>query len=586
MAEALIAFLLISGVVLALVTLVGHGIWVLIAAIFGGNSARRRRENLTHKLNADSRRACPRCFTPTTSIAGTCSVCGWPSQRLHSDAKAGLAAVREQLNQYARLGIIDEAARDRFLAEIQNEEQLLAERALSAQRTLEAKTPAPATLTLVEPPTSELPAASGMPAATGTELSTPVSEAALASAAPVGERARRFAASRAEAAIEPSPSPSLTGRGTDEAKPAVPVSRLLAAFMEEKNIRWGELVGGLLIVGCSIALVISFWSEIAARPLLKFGLFNGVTAALFGAGLYTDRRWKIHTTSHGVLMIATLLVPLNFLAIAAFTQASPPTELFSLAGEAASLLVFSLLVYLAGRILLPGGAPLLVAGVMIPSLTQLIVRRFAEPGMPLAGLYALAGVPITSYLATSVFVTRKSIVGPSSRDERESGEHGAGSMERRACSNNFTPRSVLPAPSSDVPLGSRHLQEHSLLVFLGLVSAATLLPLALLAYRSPPLEVVLQRLSPLVAVSGLPALLVGLMFWRQAKCFKWLGSRHSRAPSFVDWGLVRRRRTRPRPPSSRVYARQSTIRRIANRRHWRRRPWRDDHDRRRRARLA
>ena len=42
------------------------------------------------------------------------------------------------------------------------------------------------------------------------------------------------------------------------------LSRLFAAFMEEKNIRWGELVGGLLIVGCSVALVISFWSEIAA----------------------------------------------------------------------------------------------------------------------------------------------------------------------------------------------------------------------------------------------------------------------------------------------------------------------------------
>ena len=55
--------------------------------------------------------------------------------------------------------------------------------------------------------------------------------------------------------------------------------------MEEKNIRWGELVGGLLIVGCSIALVISFWSAIAAQPLLKFVLFNGVTAALFGVGM-------------------------------------------------------------------------------------------------------------------------------------------------------------------------------------------------------------------------------------------------------------------------------------------------------------
>ena len=134
------------------------------------------------------------------------------------------------------------------------------------------------------------------------------------------------------------------------------MSRLLAAFMEEKNIRWGELVGGLLIVGCSIALVISFWSEIAARPLLKFVLFNGVTAALFGVGLYTDRRWKIHTTSHGLLVIATLLVPLNFLAIAAFTQGAPPTDALTLAGEAVSLVVFSLLVYLAGRIVVPDAA--------------------------------------------------------------------------------------------------------------------------------------------------------------------------------------------------------------------------------------
>ena len=85
-------------------------------------------------------------------------------------------------------------------------------------------------------------------------------------------------------------------------EPAVPMSRLFAAFMEENNIRWGELVGGLLIVGCSVALVISLWSQIAGRPLLQFVLFNGVTAALFGVGIYTDRRWKIHTTSRGLLV--------------------------------------------------------------------------------------------------------------------------------------------------------------------------------------------------------------------------------------------------------------------------------------------
>ena len=58
---------------------------------------------------------------------------------------------------------------------------------------------------------------------------------------------------------------------------------LLAAFLEEKNIRWGEIVGGLLIVGCSLALVMSFWSSIAERPLLKYGLFTGVTALVFAA---------------------------------------------------------------------------------------------------------------------------------------------------------------------------------------------------------------------------------------------------------------------------------------------------------------
>ncbi|HEX2476513.1 MAG TPA: hypothetical protein VHK01_17300, partial [Lacipirellulaceae bacterium] len=94
MAEALLAFLLMLGLVLAVVTLVGHGIWVLIAAIFRGNSANKLRENLTHKLSADGRRACPRCLTPTNSILGTCSVCGWPDPLLHSDAKAALSAVR------------------------------------------------------------------------------------------------------------------------------------------------------------------------------------------------------------------------------------------------------------------------------------------------------------------------------------------------------------------------------------------------------------------------------------------------------------------------------------------------------------
>ena len=93
--------------------------------------------------------------------------------------------------------------------------------------------------------------------------------------------------------------------------------------------------------------------------------------------MYTDRRWKIHTTSHGILIIATLMVPLNFLAIAAFTQASPPTDLLSLSGEAISLVVFAMLMYFAGRIFVPADATLLAIAVIVPCLMQLLIRRFA-----------------------------------------------------------------------------------------------------------------------------------------------------------------------------------------------------------------
>src|SRR3989442_3729772 len=94
--------------------------------------------------------------------------------------------------------------------------------------------------------------------------------------------------------------------------------------MEHSNIRWGEIIGGLLIIGCSTALVVSLWAQISRIPALKFLIFTTVTAAMFGVGLYTEHRWKLPTTSRGILTIATLLVPLNFLAIAAVSGSTLP----------------------------------------------------------------------------------------------------------------------------------------------------------------------------------------------------------------------------------------------------------------------
>src|SRR5262249_39553845 len=103
-------------------------------------------------------------------------------------------------------------------------------------------------------------------------------------------------------------------------RPRRTLGEVLAAFMEEHNILWGELAGGLLIVGCSVALVVYLWQTQQEIRYFPFFVVAGVTAALFGAGTYAQRRWKLETTSRGLLIIATLLVPLSFLVLAGLSR--------------------------------------------------------------------------------------------------------------------------------------------------------------------------------------------------------------------------------------------------------------------------
>src|SRR5205814_462496 len=87
-------------------------------------------------------------------------------------------------------------------------------------------------------------------------------------------------------------------------------------FMEESNILWGELVGGLLIVGCSIALVITLWQTLEHILYFPFFVFSSISVALFLAGWYTLHHWKLAATSRGLLVITLLLLPLNLLVLA------------------------------------------------------------------------------------------------------------------------------------------------------------------------------------------------------------------------------------------------------------------------------
>ncbi len=137
-------------------------------------------------------------------------------------------------------------------------------------------------------------------------------------------------------------------------KPYVPATpsrswtEMLAAFMEQRNIRWGELIGGLLFVCSSVALVVSLWKTLEQIPYFKFFIFVSISSAVFGVGLYAHHRWKLESTSRALLVIAMLLVPLNFVAMAIMATAANG-RLDAWSAKLVSLAIFAYL----GR---PGGA--------------------------------------------------------------------------------------------------------------------------------------------------------------------------------------------------------------------------------------
>ena len=252
------------------------------------------------------------------------------------------------------------------------------------------------------------------------------------------------------------------------------VSEMLNAFMEESNIRWGEIIGGLLIIGCSTALVVSLWAQISQIPVLKFLIFTTVTAILFGIGLYTEHRWKLPTTSRGILTIATLLVPLNFLAIAAVSSSNTSGGLV-IGSEILAPAIFLCLVYFAGRVITPGCAHLLSAGVLGSSVGQLLVRHFASFDAPPVLLIFLGAFPVACYVVT-VGLALRFVLHDREIDEKET---------------------------------------TTVFTVLGTMSFAALLPFGLLLHKSGPLGMSMMYLAPIVTLWGLPMVATGTILWKR-----------------------------------------------------------------------
>lgn len=275
-----------------------------------------------------------------------------------------------------------------------------------------------------------------------------------------------------------SPTEPVSQFSTAESAPAVrteprrPLAAVVASFMAEKNIRWGEIIGGLLIVSCSTALVISLWAQIAAIPILKFLIFCGMTAAVSGAGNFIFHRWKLPTTGHALLVISTLLIPLNLLAFAAFSDAGDPGGAITLIAELIATALFSWLALLAGRVVMPAMPKLFAAGVVSMAVSTLIVRILAPATA--GSILAVGAIPVGLYLFVMGLSYRRWL--------------------------------------GDDPSEPQHARR--ILLQLGVQSFAALVATGFMVYQIGPLQLALRNVAPLLCAMATPSLLIGIHLWK------------------------------------------------------------------------
>lgn len=358
--------------VLLIVMLVGHGMWVLLAFVLRALTSRGER----------------RGFEPT----------------LHDDRNAAA----RYLHDLNRRGILDDATHARMMRFIaQDDRGEYPSRELSdefvAVHHWGGRGPTTEPTTAAAPPrlpepTEPAPPPS-MPAATVPRGQADLEPSLAGAPRDMSTLFSRVTEHRATVEPEVRPQPAVP------AEPKRPFSQVLLSFMAEKNIRWGELIGGLLILCCSTALVLSLWSQIESIPVLKFAIFTSVTAALFGVGLFVHHRWRLPTTGHAVLIVSSLLVPLNLLAFAALSSSATEHTVATIGLELASVVLFGWLLLLAGRILVPATAGLFAFGVLGLSAGSLLVRRFPPAGE--TGVLAMAGGVLAVYAAVMFLAVRR-----------------------------------------------------------------------------------------------------------------------------------------------------------------------------------
>jgi hypothetical protein len=373
--EVLFSVLCGLAMVIFVITVVGHLLWLFFAAIvrgmFGADSAQ----------HTPPARPCPACGRIGTVIDGRCRACGSvPAISAPVTLTQELEATARHLERLLRRGIVQPDEYERMMDAIRTD---LA-RLKHPRPPLAAPQPAPAARPLAEaspegvveavvvagkPPAARSSAAQRPPA--------PVAQSPFAAADPLAP-IRTPGVTHPLDRVEP-PQPKAPPQPTVPTRTLV---EIVQSFMEERNIRWLEVISGLTIVICSIGLVISLRSTLKAIPYAPALLFMLFTVAFHGAGMYSLRRWNLQVISRTILLISLLLVPLGFsagivLGGSGETRREVTDPLF-LVALAIGTLAFGWVTVSAARETVGAGWWRLSIAVLGSSLAQVLVSRLAR----------------------------------------------------------------------------------------------------------------------------------------------------------------------------------------------------------------
>ncbi|MDZ7618295.1 MAG: zinc ribbon domain-containing protein [Patescibacteria group bacterium] len=398
-------FLLAFAVLLAIIAVVGHGLWLIMAGLL---------RCLDGKSPSQAGFNCPRCGQINPPGGAQCYRCGRTLDPILAEELADLDATQRQVRRMQNTGYLKSSTAEKVLARLTRYRRERIGTRLPKSRETAADVGRSAASA---PPAAPDGRSSDRNHRPPTATETPAFAPAIHPDAIHPEVVHREVVP--PEAVRPMAASAPAGPAQVPSHPEAPWQDAVAEFLAEREIHWAEmigvLVGGFIMVGSSIALVVNLWQLLEQTPYLKFLIFVAYTSLVFAAGLYAFHRWKLRSTGGGLLTIGTLLVPLNFLAMASLWRSG--LDFGAIAAEVVALMLFAGLVRLAAGVLMPDGrwlGPLAVAG---NSAAILGMARFVHADQPAWLLAAAVYVPVVLFagtMGTYLFrISRKPTLGES-----------------------------------------------------------------------------------------------------------------------------------------------------------------------------